>query len=141
MAYHRVMTQAWTRVALLALTLLLSWQLPLDAQTAPPREPSADDGRALAERFCSSCHLVGSASDVTVPTGPATFRWIANKPGQTAQRIADALIAPHPPMPDMQLSRAEIQDLIAYIDTMRTDRSTPLLPPPPGQKPKMPSPS
>jgi mono/diheme cytochrome c family protein len=43
------------------------------------------------------------------------FSGIAKKPGLDAGEIALFLLAPHPKMPDMNLSRAEAADLAAYI--------------------------
>jgi cytochrome c len=113
------------------------------ARAEPPEvvEPSADKGQTLAERLCSGCHVVETASK-TVPAGIPPLRAIANLPGQTATRIMNVLIQPHAPMPDMQLSRQEILDITAYLDTLRTDKSAPsLLPPKQGGKPKYPEPS
>jgi mono/diheme cytochrome c family protein len=44
---------------------------------------------------------------------------IANKTGQTAQSIAGAIVVPHPPMPQIQLTREEIGDVAAYILTLK----------------------
>jgi hypothetical protein len=30
------------------------------------------------------------------------------------------LLAPHPPMPDLNLSRADIDDISAYLDSLKT---------------------
>ena len=113
------------------------------ARAEPPEavEPSAEKGQALAERLCSGCHVVETASK-SVPAGIPPLRAIANRPDQTATRIMNVLIKPHTPMPDMQLSRQEILDITAYLDTLRTDKSAPsLLPPKQGGKPKYPEPS
>lgn len=104
--------------------------------------PSADKGYALAQRLCQSCHLIEDKAGVTVPADVPTFRGIANRPGQTAQRITNVLIQPHAPMPDVRLTSAEILDVIAYLDTLRTNKvGPPLLPPPGSPKPKYPEPS
>jgi cytochrome c len=113
------------------------------AYAEPPDEiePSAEKGLTLAERLCSGCHVVETASK-TVPAGIPPLRAIANMPGQTAAHIMSILIKPHAPMPDMQLSRQEILDITAYLDTLRTDKSAPsLLPPKQGPKPQYPEPS
>jgi mono/diheme cytochrome c family protein len=126
-------------VGVVALALILYGT----ACAEPPEvvEPSADKGQTLAERLCSGCHVVETASK-TVPAGIPPLRAIANLPGQTATRIMNVLIQPHAPMPDMQLSRQEILDITAYLDTLRTDKSAPtLLPPKQGGKPKYPEPS
>lgn len=95
------------------------------------KEPSADDGRRLAERFCTVCHVVSATADGAVPVGPPPFSVIANKPGQTAEHIKGVLIQPHAPMPDLQLTNDEIQGLLAYLQTLRKDKSAPPFVPPP----------
>lgn len=103
------------------------------AQTAdaPQSPPNAPRGKAIAERWCVSCHVIASDSDATVPAGVPTFRGIANRGGQTAANIRRILMKPHVPMPDMQLTRGEMDDLIAYMDTLRDKKSgPPLLPKP-----------
>lgn len=105
--------------------------------------PSPVKGLELAQKFCTGCHVVESSASTTVPAGVPTFRGIANRPGQTGQHIKDVLIQPHPPMPDIHLSAPEIQNIIAYLETLRTDKSAPPLLPPanPVNKPVYPEPS
>ncbi|MGH1420080.1 MAG: c-type cytochrome [Hyphomicrobiaceae bacterium] len=89
--------------------------------------PDATRGQQLAERLCVNCH---ATADKTTPTQPAdlpTFSEIANKNGQSAQHIRNILIAPHAPMPEIQLTSSEIEDLIAYIDRVRDTKSGPRL--------------
>jgi cytochrome c len=80
---------------------------------------------------------------MAMPAGIPSFRGIANKTGQTGKHIEDVLIKPHQPMPDMQLSRDEIQNIISYLETLRTDKSAPPLLPPEEQdtKPLYPEPT
>ncbi len=83
--------------------------------------PDAKSGKELASKLCVSCHIVGrEASSNTVPADVPSFTTIANKPGQTAEAIAGAIVIAHPPMPQIQLTREEIGDLAAYILTQRT---------------------
>ena len=93
-------------------------------------EPSADRGLRLAQQWCQACHAISSSTQASAVAGVPTFRAIANRPGQTGERIKNVLIAPHPPMPDAHLTRIEILDIIAYLDGLRTDRSGPSLLPP-----------
>jgi mono/diheme cytochrome c family protein len=74
----------------------------------------AYQGRVLAKRWCATCHVV-SADQTSGGTQAPPFAEIANKPGLTAASIALFLLRPHPPMPDMNLSRNEAADLAAYI--------------------------
>jgi cytochrome c len=114
-----------------------------NAQGAPPA-PSAEVGLKLSETLCQTCHLISDAvPGKAVTVGIPSFRGIANKPGQTGKAIELVLIKPHLPMPDMKLTNAEIQDIIAYLDSLRTDKSGPtlLLPSQPPEKTKYPAPT
>ena len=92
---------------------------------------------------CKGCHLLAGAAAVPIPAGLPSLRGIANRAGQTGQRIMDTLIQPSHPMPDMQLSTEEILNLIAYLETLRTDPAIPPLITPrlPADKPTFPTPS
>ena len=109
----------------------------------PTFQASADDGLKLAQTLCTNCHLIDGTPGSAVTVGIPSFIGIANKPGQTSANIERILIAPHAPMPDMKLSFPEIQNLIAYIDSLRTDKSLPPLQPStkPPEKQKYPTPS
>lgn len=79
--------------------------------------PDARNGERLARRWCASCHVV--ASDQRQPTNEAApFSSIAGMPGFDEAKLALFLLAPHPPMPDMSLSRAEAADLAEYIEKL-----------------------
>lgn len=107
---------------------------------APP--PSAEAGRALTQKLCAGCHVIGTDGPSAVTAGIPTFKGIADKPGQTAENIERKLIAPHAPMPDISLSYREIDDIIAFLDSLRTDKTLPpLLPPQKSQRPKPATPS
>lgn len=98
------------------------------AQSGPnttPARPDAEQGRQIAERLCMNCHIVDGAVPATVTPGIPSFNAIANKKGQTGRHIRDVLIQPHQPMPDVQLSNEEILNILAYLDGLRTDATTP----------------
>lgn len=73
-------------------------------------------GKAIAERWCASCHLIdgGPARDSVVP-----FRTIARQPQNTGGRLQAFLAEPHGGMTGMSFSRQQIDDLIAYIESLR----------------------
>lgn len=82
--------------------------------------PDAKTGKQIAEKLCVGCHIVGAAAaGATVPADVPSFARIASKPGQTAQSIAGAIVIPHPPMPQINLTREEIGDVAAYILTLK----------------------
>jgi cytochrome c len=48
-----------------------------------------------------------------------TFAAIANWPGSTAEYLAGRIIVPHPAMPGVPLTAAEIRDIVAYIISLK----------------------
>lgn len=102
--------------------------LPALAQDKP--RPSPARGEELASKLCANCHVLPGGNPAAVPAGVPTFRAIANKPGQTGDHIVEILIMPHAPMPDLQMTRDEILDILAYLESIRTDQpSKPIAPP------------
>ena len=75
-------------------------------------------GKAIAERWCSACHMV-SPSQSQVHVDVPTFPSIARKLPAEADVLAAFLANPHPPMPNLNLTRRDIQDLLAYIATLK----------------------
>jgi len=77
----------------------------------------ADAGRRLARQWCVECHVVEptqeSASDAAPP-----FESIALDPSKTPEGLRTWLADPHPPMPNLQLSTGEIEDILAYIQSL-----------------------
>lgn len=74
-------------------------------------------GRTLARSWCTGCHLVepsGLGSDTAPP-----FAIIANDPARTPPRLKRWLADPHPPMPNLKLSNREIDDLVAYLESLK----------------------
>ena len=133
--------QRWATAAVLAAAVLaMHPSMPaIRAQEVPG--PSAEKGLQLAQRLCSNCHLVEDRANATLPAGIPTFRAIANRRGQSGQRITNILLKPHEPMPDIRLTGPEIRDILAYLETLRTDPSVPPLSPKQGGKPDYPQPS
>jgi mono/diheme cytochrome c family protein len=89
------------------------------ALLALPQAAGAGDpttGRQIAQRWCASCHSMEGAQMGTDNAPP--FAQIAKKPGRTPETIRTWLSAPHPPMPDLSLSRVDIDDLVAYLDQL-----------------------
>lgn len=95
---------------------------------APAFAGDAQKGAVIAKRWCASCHVVSSDQTTAVADAPSFFD-IAKRRADKKQ-IGNFLIEPHPPMPDMHLSRKEIDDITSYI------RSLDPTPRPPEQKDK-----
>jgi mono/diheme cytochrome c family protein len=84
--------------------------------------PDAKTGEVIASKLCSGCHIVGAgAASASMPADVPTFMEIANKPEQTAEAVAGRIVIPHPPMPQIELTRQEIGDVATYIMSLRKD--------------------
>ena len=95
------------------LSVLFMMALAVAAPRALADEHSDAAGRALAERWCVSCHVIGPE----IPGGDAgpTFRSIAGRYGNSTRLIESWLTDPHPPMPKLDLTKAEMTVLADYI--------------------------
>ena len=76
-------------------------------------------GRDLVRRWCTACHVVeleGTGTDA----GPPLPALLAGKQ-RSADEIRGWLADPHPPMPNLDLSRQEIDDILAYLQSLSGD--------------------
>jgi mono/diheme cytochrome c family protein len=107
----------WQRMGGIAVPLLLmtAYSPPVFAQDVG----DADAGRYLAEMWCSTCHVVTAAQSQGTSTGAPTFRAIAADTAITPMALSAFLQTPHHRMPDLHLSREEIDDVSAYILSLR----------------------
>ena len=103
------------------LETLVGWCVVVAVFAASAPAFAADPGRGerLAHRWCEACHVVsqthaGSGTDQAPP-----FATIAKRPHFDAAQMALFLLSPHPKMPDMNLTRAEVADLASYIATLK----------------------
>ena len=78
----------------------------------------ADNGKTLANRWCSSCHVVDQEQKLATDQAPP-FASLARMPAFNANKLAFLLLKPHPNMPTLSLSRAEIDDIAEYIATLK----------------------
>lgn len=78
----------------------------------------ASKGQKIAEAWCVSCHTVpgGAAARDSAPP----FELIARNRAFDRDRLLQILSDPHPPMPKIHLSRRQLDDIIAYIHSLRT---------------------
>jgi len=86
-----------------------------------PRQSLAADayqGKVIAKRWCASCHLVERGEKIATDRAPP-FASIARMPEFDENKLAFLLLMPHPNMPSLSLSRAEVADLADYISTLK----------------------
>jgi len=77
---------------------------------------NAEAGRQLVMRSCTSCHATETATAATDGAPPLSF--IARDNKQNPAWIRGWLMDPHPPMPGIMLSRQQIDDIVAYLNTL-----------------------
>lgn len=101
------------RVVLTICTLLV-----FAAQTAYPAFADVAKGAQIARQWCANCHVVGANQTGAVPQGPPSFQAVAHS-GMSPDQLRAFLSHPHGAMPDLALTRTEIDDLIGYIESLR----------------------
>lgn len=94
-------------VLAVALAMLPTFQLQAAENVA--------QGRVIAETWCRPCHTTSAAqtSDLAKPFGEIAA-------SRTPQSITAFLVEPHGQMPNIQLARQQIADVVAYIETLKT---------------------
>lgn len=77
-------------------------------------------GQEIAERACGGCHaLAGSSPRRVEGLDVPSFASIAARPNQTPERLQSFILTPHRPMPGMALSLADVNDVVAYILSLK----------------------
>lgn len=92
---------------------------PFSAEQATPA--SVERGRVMAVAKCGSCHAVGPTGDSPFAAAPP-LRQIADlyPPTQLQEAFGEGVMTGHPAMPQFELTPSEINDLIAYLDSLRS---------------------
>jgi mono/diheme cytochrome c family protein len=109
---------------MIVVTALSALSLSANAQTGGlrppfskihPSQPTAL-GRRLAETTCSACHQIEAAESFQSPkSGAPSFVDISRRPSTNELEIKFFLRSLHPTMPNIILTRKEIDSVAAYI--------------------------
>ena len=100
------------RIGIVIGTLISIWCAPIAFAAAG----NADAGRQFVMRSCSNCHATEAATTATDNAPP--FSLVAKTNKDNPAWIRGWLMAPHPPMPNISLSRQQIDDIVAYLSTL-----------------------
>jgi mono/diheme cytochrome c family protein len=73
-------------------------------------------GHALARQWCASCHVVDDQTKGS-DTAPS-FKAVAQRHGGDRSWVRAWLAAPHRPMSGIALTRQQIDDIVAYLDSL-----------------------
>jgi mono/diheme cytochrome c family protein len=105
------------KTMLLAAALVLTLVVLALAQDPPAGPPDAARGKALAGRWCGACHLV----QLRLTTiDPPTFAAIANDSSKSPDYLRHFFASEHKDMPPIQLTPLQVEDIIAYLRTLKT---------------------
>ena len=87
----------------------------------PSNSLAADayQGKDIAERWCTGCHVVERDQKAPAIDQAPPFASIARMPEFDANKLAMLLLKPHPNMPKLSLSRAEVANLADYVLTLK----------------------
>ncbi len=91
----------------------------LAAPAAAQQQPNPRIGERLARQWCASCHLVASDQRTPASDTAPPFATIAARPAATAGALRTIIQMPYPRMPQIALSRDEVEHIIAYILTLK----------------------
>lgn len=80
-----------------------------------PALAAESEGRRLAAQWCAQCHQISPHAPTSDQAPP--FPSMAKDPAYSEARLRNWLSDPHPPMPNIPLSRQEIELLIRFIQS------------------------
>jgi cytochrome c len=88
--------------------------LPAAAQSG-----RAQRGQVFVQTNCSGCHAVGRFGDSPLAIAPP-FRTLHTRypVEELAEALAEGITTGHPSMPEFKLDPAQINDVIAYLQTL-----------------------
>ena len=77
-------------------------------------------GFTFAQTNCSQCHAIGRFGDSPIPDAPP-FRTLHTRypVEDLAEAFAEGITTGHPSMPQFQLDPAQINDLLAYLNSIQ----------------------
>ena len=78
-----------------------------------------ENGANIARRWCANCHTVERTPAGARADSVPSFIAIANRPTTSRQSLRAAMTAEHGRMPNFALTNAEVNDLSAYILSLR----------------------
>jgi mono/diheme cytochrome c family protein len=84
------------------------------------RRATIGRGQEIAARMCAGCHAMGGQQGSVIQGTPVpSFVAIAGRPNLTPERLHSLIMTPRHPMPATPLTMAEINDVVAYLLSLR----------------------
>lgn len=96
------------------------------SKAAPAARDSAveavERGRRLADGACAGCHAIGPVGASPLAEAPPFRMVVRRRPlDQLEAAFAEGLVTSHPAMPARVFRASEIDDLIAYLETVKAE--------------------
>lgn len=91
----------------------------LSASTLAQELGSPVRGQNIAETICSECHAVQKGATRSANANAPTFQTLAKTPGMNAMAFRVWLRSSHKQMPNIILKNEEVDDVIAYVQTLK----------------------
>jgi mono/diheme cytochrome c family protein len=86
-------------------------------KTAVDVAPAVYRGSAIARQVCVRCHDISVGSKPPADVGAPSFVAVANRTGSDELQLW--LRSHHPTMPDYVFNNSDIDDLVAYVMSLR----------------------
>lgn len=92
------------------------------ADAADKARMSVHEGRVIVRVLCSGCHAVGAKGISPNPKAPP-FRTLTNRYPLLSLRepLSRGIAAPHAQMPRFKISNADIDRIVAYLNSLRAE--------------------
>lgn len=81
---------------------------------------NVEAGHAYAKKICAECHAVERGEKESPYLDLPSFQSVADQSGITERALAVWLQNPHPNMPDFILPQADMDNVIAYIMSLKS---------------------
>ncbi|WP_425523206.1 c-type cytochrome [Microvirga splendida] len=100
--------------------VLLGIALALGSSAVMAQSGRVQRGFTFAQTNCSQCHAIGRFGDSPIPEAPP-FRTLHTlyPIEDLAEAFAEGITTGHPSMPQFQLDPAQINDLLAYLNSIQ----------------------
>ncbi|MGA0532664.1 c-type cytochrome [Hansschlegelia sp. KR7-227] len=100
-----------------AAAIVTAWSAVVTSALA--LEPREQRGLVFARANCAMCHAIGASGASPLPMAPPFRRLHERYPVDSlGEALAEGIVTGHPSMPQFQLDRAQIGDLLAYLHTL-----------------------
>ena len=99
---------------------LLGLVLAFASSVAMAQSGRVQRGFTFAQTNCSQCHAIGRVGESPIPEAPP-FRTLHTRypVEDLAEAFAEGITTGHPSMPQFQLDPAQINDLLAYLQSIQ----------------------